>query len=266
MTVPPALGRASTRLLAFCLAACVAGCAPGANPQPPPAQSAPPPAPRLTQAELDAGLVRAAAVKDAGSVVRLLSEGANPNATNFDGLTPLMMAAGTGQAEVVDALLAKGANAEARTKRDEVTALMFAAHGGHGAVIETLLAKGANVRAKDGGGDLEAIDYAAMGGHKDAVARLKATGAVLKERDALGAFIALGGAPDLDGLLFVAGAKEGSGERQLFLSVLEDDEARVKTLLALGVKPSDRIVKEARTRKRTQMLALLEGVPAAPAR
>ncbi|AEF93295.1 Ankyrin [Desulfotomaculum nigrificans CO-1-SRB] len=55
----------------------------------------------------------------------MLAKGANINAQNNIGITPLMFAAGKGHAKVVELLLAHGANVNDRDK-DGRTALMHA--------------------------------------------------------------------------------------------------------------------------------------------
>ena len=79
------------------------------------------------------------AVKDA------LDAGANPNVTDPDGKTPLMMAK---NAEAVKLLIKSGANIEARTK-DNQTALMIHALYGTPDVVKTLLDAGAKIDEKD---------------------------------------------------------------------------------------------------------------------
>ena len=78
---------------------------------------------------------------------RLLEAGANPNLALLAGETPLMAAARAGQAGVVELLLAKGANANARGPRSQ-TALMWAVSERHPAVVKALLAGGADVHAR----------------------------------------------------------------------------------------------------------------------
>jgi ankyrin repeat protein len=78
---------------------------------------------------------------------RLLAAGANPNLALLAGETPLMAAARAGQAGVVELLLAKGADANARGPRSQ-TALMWAAAEGHPGVVKALLAGGADVHAR----------------------------------------------------------------------------------------------------------------------
>src|SRR5687768_11215537 len=78
---------------------------------------------------------------------RLLEAGANPNLALLAGETPLMAAARAGQAGVASLLLAKGANANARGPRGQ-TALMWAVSERHPGVVKALLAGGADVHAR----------------------------------------------------------------------------------------------------------------------
>lgn len=78
---------------------------------------------------------------------RLLAAGANPNLALVGGETPLMAAARAGQAGVVELLVAKGATANARGPRGQ-TALMWAVSQRHPAVVKALLAGGADVHAR----------------------------------------------------------------------------------------------------------------------
>ena len=73
----------------------------------------------------------------------LLAQGADSNAKDDSGVTVLMLAAGAGHTQIVDALLAKGADCNAKAG-DGVTALMLAANKGHTAIVKALLAKGAD--------------------------------------------------------------------------------------------------------------------------
>jgi ankyrin repeat protein len=80
-------------------------------------------------------------------VRRLLAAGANPNIALLAGETPLMAAARSGNAEVVQQLLAKGADPNARGARSQ-TALMWAVSQKHADVVKVLLARGADVHAR----------------------------------------------------------------------------------------------------------------------
>ena len=80
-------------------------------------------------------------------VRRLLAAGADPNRALIAGETPLMVGARSGNAEVVQLLLDKGANPNARGPRNQ-TALMWAVSQKHVDVVKVLLARGADVHAR----------------------------------------------------------------------------------------------------------------------
>ncbi|AXQ29342.1 hypothetical protein D0B54_11850 [Solimonas sp. K1W22B-7] len=74
-----------------------------------------------------------------GIVSRLLRAGANPNAAQVSGHTPLHQAAGRGLMELVNLLLSAGANPAARADNG-ATPAMLAHRGGHAAVVARLRA------------------------------------------------------------------------------------------------------------------------------
>lgn len=81
----------------------------------------------------------------------LLDNGANINAATADGSTPLMLASEYGRAELVEMLLAAGADVNFTTAAGKgFTALMLAAARGRDDIVQMLL---------DEGGDVDAIDY-----------------------------------------------------------------------------------------------------------
>jgi ankyrin repeat protein len=79
-----------------------------------------------------------------GAVQALLAKGADPNAREERDQTALMWAAAEGHAAVVAALLEAGADAHARLQSG-FTPIFFAAREGHIAVVQTLLQAGADV-------------------------------------------------------------------------------------------------------------------------
>ena len=81
----------------------------------------------------------------------LIEHGADVNAPDWDGMTPLMTAARSGRAEIAGLLLDKGARIDERSKGRE-TALMMAATGGYTAVAKLLLDRGADGAAVDAQG------------------------------------------------------------------------------------------------------------------
>ena len=83
---------------------------------------------------------------NAAMVELLLEAGADPNTALPGGETALMTAARTGKIGAVKALLFRGAEVNAKESEHEQTAIMWAAAEGHTEVVETLLAAGADFR------------------------------------------------------------------------------------------------------------------------
>jgi len=103
-------------------------------------------------------------------VETLLAAGASPNAAQTTGITPLMECARTGAAAAVAALLARGASVDAAHAKSGQTALMWAAAERHPDVVKLLIDRGANVRVRSDGGFTPLL-FAARAGD-DAAARL----------------------------------------------------------------------------------------------
>ena len=86
---------------------------------------------------------------DIERVQSLVGENADlVNSKNPDGVAPLHLCASSGNAEIMEYLLEKGADIHIRNKYGW-TALHFAAHGGHKEIMELLAASGADVNATD---------------------------------------------------------------------------------------------------------------------
>jgi cytohesin len=100
-----------------------------------------------TGAELS--IHKAAEAGNIEAVKKHLTDGANVNAKDEDSKTPLLHAAVDGHKDVVELLIAKGADIELRCTTCGGTALGHAASGGHKEIIELLIEKGADVNAKD---------------------------------------------------------------------------------------------------------------------
>jgi ankyrin repeat protein len=101
----------------------------------------------------------------------LLASGADVNATDPNGFTPLVAAATLGQSEIVNVLLARDADVNSATREmltvgnhGMITALMGASVSGFTDIVQALLKHGADVNAKSNYGTT-ALYLAARWGH-----------------------------------------------------------------------------------------------------
>ena len=90
----------------------------------------------------------ASEVGDATILKLLLEAGANADSPNPEGQTALMAVARTGNVAAADVLLKAGATVDAREKWGGQTALMWASARRHPEMMQALIAKGANVNAR----------------------------------------------------------------------------------------------------------------------
>jgi uncharacterized protein len=98
--------------------------------------------------------------RNAGMVKRLLAAGAKPNVVNQFGSNPMQEAAMTGDAEIIKMLLAAGADANS-PNADGQTALMVVARTGKVDAAKALLVAGAHVNATESFGGQSALMWAA---------------------------------------------------------------------------------------------------------
>ena len=113
---------------------------------------------------------------DLAAVRRLLGEGADPNAANRFGVTPLHEAATVGNAEMLEAMLQAGGDANAVFGEGE-TVLMTAARAGDVASVKVLLAHGGKPDATENWHGQTALMWAAIENHSDVVQLLIDAGA-----------------------------------------------------------------------------------------
>ncbi|RHZ01346.1 hypothetical protein DYB31_000834 [Aphanomyces astaci] len=128
-----------------------------------------------------AALVPAAHFGHIDVVNLLLARGADANYANQKGTTPLMRAAQEGQAAVVSALLGKDADSNA-ANMEGMTALMLASQRGHADIAEILISAGALVDKQTRQGST-ALLLAAKRGHAGAITMLLTAGADMFLKD-----------------------------------------------------------------------------------
>jgi len=123
------------------------------------------------------------------TVQLLLQLGADPNATDQGGHTPLYSAGNgcgpAGGGDVVRALAQAGANVNTQSGVKRCTALHMAARRGNVAVAEALLEYGANIEARDSLGETP-LRRAVNCGKIEAAALLLAHGADVRSKDSKG--------------------------------------------------------------------------------
>jgi len=185
-------------------------------------------------------LFTAAENGDLHRVNALLAKGADVNAKLNNGGTALMLASQNGHLEVVQALLAKGADVNAKSNIGW-NALIMASQNGHLEVVQILLAKGADVNAKrDDGGT--ALMAASANGHLDVVQALLAKGADANAKNNNGGsplhWAAMNDHKDVVELLLAnkaeVNAKLNTGETPLHLAVANDHKDIVELLRQHG--------------------------------
>lgn len=129
-------------------------------------------------------MIHAVASDDERTVASLLKRGVDVDTVvaDTDGATLLIVAARAGKPAMVKTLLAAHPKVNARNARGE-TALMFAAFGGHLEVVQLLLASGAEANPASG---WTPLIYGAAGNRLDVARLLLKSGAQVNARSASG--------------------------------------------------------------------------------
>ncbi|MBM3227232.1 MAG: hypothetical protein FJZ47_25985, partial [Candidatus Tectomicrobia bacterium] len=127
-------------------------------------------------------LIKAVSKGDTPAARALLAKGADVQARDSNGRTALMYAAENGDPTTVQALLTHGADVNARDAQGW-TALMYAAENGDLTTVQTLLVQKAHVNAKSEGTGWTALMSAAARGHFPVTQALLAQGAEANARE-----------------------------------------------------------------------------------
>ncbi|MBE9042657.1 ankyrin repeat domain-containing protein, partial [Oscillatoriales cyanobacterium LEGE 11467] len=173
-------------------------------------------------------------------VRQLLAEGADPNAINECGKSPLILAAMYGHMAVMGALLDAGAdpnlgsdedNSQGHTALMEVSGSFWVSNRAE--AIGFLVERGADVNARNDSGQTALF---AAGSHTDAVKALIAAGADVDIRDNEGNTVMMLGTWAVQQLLRRAGAsEEGLNDVALVDVARQGDLAKLEELLQTGV-------------------------------
>ena len=180
-------------------------------------------------------------VATAPDVMRCLEKGADIDARDTDGETPLHYAVGRGgTAERVNALLDAGANVEARGKYDRTPLHYAAGWDGTAERVNALLNAGADIHARDTDGETPLHYAAGWGGTAERVNALLNAGADIDARDTDGetplhSAAGWGGTAERVNALLNAGAdidaRDTDGETPLHYAVGWDDTAEMVNVL-----------------------------------
>ncbi|MHC4539644.1 MAG: ankyrin repeat domain-containing protein [Planctomycetota bacterium] len=178
---------------------------------------------------------------DIDKVRSSLEKGTNVDVRDVAGHTPLFYAASAGQMHVVEFLISKGAEVDAKDKRGGETPLFYAGDAGWRNVVELLIARGADVNAR-GFGRSTALESAAWLGRGDVAELLIAEGADVNAKSDWG-YIPLHAAAE-SGLVEIAevliakgsdpDAKTEWGETPLHSAMWQGQVRIVEVLIANG--------------------------------
>jgi uncharacterized protein len=183
---------------------------------------------------------------DLESVDRLIRAGANVNAANRYGVTPLFLACTNGSAPAIERLLTAGVDPNTASPEGE-TALMTAARNGTVAAVRVLLAHGADPNAKEKWKGQTALMWAAARNNAAAVKALIDAGAELRTKTKSDAFTSFlfavrGGQLDAARALLDAGANVNepmpNGASPLILALINAHWEMAGLLLDRGADPN----------------------------
>ena len=117
---------------------------------------------------LDRKLYESSFAGDLEGVMAALAQGGRVSCRNFQGFTPLLIAAQNGHADICGLLLAHGSDVNEILPENRLTALWLAAHYNHKTVAKALISWGASVNQRCSQG-LTPLLTAAQNGHTDII-------------------------------------------------------------------------------------------------
>jgi ankyrin repeat protein len=103
------------------------------------------------------------------------------NSVAENGLTPLMFASQQGHTEIVEKMIAGGADVKNTNQKNGVTPLMWAAMRGHTGTVEKLISLGADVNKSNEKDGWTPLMYASHQGHTETLVKLISLGADVNE-------------------------------------------------------------------------------------
>ena len=171
---------------------------------------------------------------DVAVMDKLLGRGADPNARDEDGRTPLMVAAAFDSRAVAEVLLRYGADPFVRDLVGGNSPLDFAAMAGHAEFVKMLLALGAPVDGRATRNGETPLHYAAFYGRRDAIEVLVESGAEVDVADNSGVRPLQYARLRLQGLAAEQLTRLGARTDDLHDAVNAGDVARVRQLIAEG--------------------------------
>lgn len=172
-------------------------------------------------------------------VTDILEVTRNPSLANLDGITPLMWLAASNRSDLVEKLIAKGAELDSQAA-DGRTAAMWAAVSGAGKSLAALKKAGANMDIKDKSG-LNVEDWILLGPNRRPSNPLLRQAVISKRKpESLADAVALGDAPYLKDWISKNPGKINEADAELPLLQLAAMHGRsqiVKMLLDAGANP-----------------------------
>src|SRR5882672_9737840 len=190
----------------------------------------------VPQADGATALHWAAHWSDVDTADLLLRAGANPNALNELGVTPLSLACTNASAAMVQRLLEAGANPNATGAR--VPPLMTCARTGSVEAVRALIARKADVNAREAVRDQTALMWAVAQKRADVARILIEGGADVRARSRLSRVVVNRANPN-DIYTAVVGTVSQGGSTPLLFAARHGDVESAKVLLASGANVND---------------------------